>query len=175
MKREEKVRAVKELHDKFKDACAVILTDYKGLNVAEITELRRTLRASGVEYRVVKNTLAKRASEGTQVRSVNESFKGTIGIVLSYKDPLVAAKVITGFTKKQEKLRLLSGIVEGSPVTTEKIKSIAELPPRQVLLAVFACNLQAPIKSLAGLLYATVARFAYALEAVKSKKGNLGR
>lgn len=170
LKKEEKAHLITELKDKFSRAKAVIFTDYKGLTVTELSELRRLLRGTNLEYRVVKNTLAKIASQGTPVSVAKDFFKGPIGIAISYNDPVLIAKKILEYSKKNERLKVNSGIVEGKLCASGDIKAIAELPPREVLLSILAGVFVAPLSKMACVLSATVSSFAYAMEALKTKR-----
>ncbi len=113
MNKVQKKELIDELHGKFVSAKAAILTEYKGLTVAQITELRNELRKSQVEYKVVKNTLAIRAAAGTDKESLTGHLNGPTGLVLGFGDPVAPAKAIIEFAKKQEKLKVRVGVVEG--------------------------------------------------------------
>jgi large subunit ribosomal protein L10 len=147
-----------------------VLTDYKGLTVAELTEFRDGLRGNSVEYRVVKNTLARIAVGDTAAASLGESFKGPVGVAIGYDDPVTVAKSVLDYTKKNKKLSVTAGFVDGTLCDPDQLKKIAELPPREVLLSMMAGTLQAPAAKLARLLNATVARLGYALHALKDQK-----
>jgi large subunit ribosomal protein L10 len=149
----------------------MVLTDYKGMNVDEITVFRDTLRKAGIEYRVVKNTLAKIAAEETDVAAVRDGFKGPVGIAISYDDPVSVAKEVLEFSKKSENLDVTCGIVDGEFCSPEQLKAIASLPSREVLLGMIAGTMQAPLSKMAGLLNASLCSFVYALSALKNKKG----
>ena len=168
LKRKKKEQVITELKNGFDRAKAIILTDYRGLTVAEFSELRRLLRDGGFEYRVVKNTLAKIASQDMPVSK--EFFKGPVGIAISYDNPVLIAKKTLEYSKKNEKLKVSSGIFEGRFYELDDIRAIAELPPRKVLLSMFAGMLQAPLSKLASALNATVSGFAYVMEALKQQK-----
>ncbi len=161
---------VTELHDKFERATGLIFTDYKGLTVEEIYQLRRQLRGASLEYKVVKNTLAKRASDGTPVEVVKEAFTGPVGIAIGYDEPVSLAKKVLEFVKSNEKLKIKGGIIEGKSCKVEDIKAISELPSREVLLATLIGAMQSPLSKLAAALNATVTQFAYAMEALKNKR-----
>ncbi len=160
---------VTELHDKFERATGLIFTDYKGLTVEEIYQLRRQLRGASLEYKVVKNTLAKRASDGTPVEVVKEAFTGPVGIAIGYDEPVSLAKKVLEFVKSNEKLKIKGGIIEGKSCKVEDIKAISELPSREVLLAGLIGAMQSPLSKLAAALNATLTQFAYAMEALKNK------
>ena len=170
LNKEDKIRVVSELQEKFAKAKGVVFTDYRGLNVEEITELRNSLRSAELEYRVIKNTLARRAAEGTSVDAVKDIFLGPLGVAIGYDDPVLLVKKVLAFSKANEKLEIKGGVVEGSVCDFEQMKVISLLPPRDVQLAMLAGAMNAPATKFAGLLSATVTRFAYALEALKNTK-----
>lgn len=171
MKREEKAQLISELHENFSKAKAVIFTDFTGLKVEEINNLRRKLRSASVDYMVIKNTLARQASEGTSLEVVKDKFKGPLGIAISLTDSLAVTKSLKDYLKEKEKLKIKFGVIEGKFVDLKEIKAIADLPPKEVMLSSLLSGLQAPTRKLAGLFYQLVARFGYALEAAKNKKG----
>ncbi len=137
-------------------------------------ELRRLLRTGGVDYQVVKNTLARIASQDTPVSAARDAFKGPVAIAIGYKDPIMTAKKIIEFSKKNEKLKLTGGVIEGKLFSVNEVKTIADLPPREVLLSMMAGAFQAPLSKMAGALSATVSSFAYAISALRTKKEGQG-
>ncbi len=149
----------------------MVFTDYKGMTVAELTELRRLLKKSSLDYSVVKNTLARIASKDTDVAAAEKVFKGPIGIAIGYDDPVLVVKKVLEFAKTNEKIQVRGAIVEGRLCEPAEVKQIADLPPREVLLSMLAGAFQAPSSKMAGALSATVSSFAYALQALRSKKG----
>ncbi len=174
LNKEEKGQAIADLKKRFSEAKAAIFTDYKGMTVAELSELRRLLRASEVEYRVVKNTLARVASQDTPLSAASSVFKGPVGVAIGYKDPVMTAKKVIEFSRKNEKLKLSGGVIEGKLYNVNDIKAIADLPPREVLLSMLAGAFQAPLSKMASALSATVSSFAYAMGALKTKKEGQG-
>ena len=170
MNKEDKIRIVSEFQDKFGKAKGIVFTDYRGLNVEEMTGLRDKLRSASIEYRVVKNTLARRAAEGTQVDAAKDVLNGPVGIAVGYDDPVLLVKKVLEFSKANDKLEIKGGIIEGGMCTPEQIKAISQLPPREIQLSMLIGAMQSPVSKLAGLLNSTVAQFAYALEALKNKK-----
>jgi len=172
LNRSEKEQVIQELRDGFSRAKAIVFTDYRGLTVAQLSDLRKILREGNFEYKVVKNTLAGIASEGTSVSVAKASFKGPIGIAISYDDPVLTVKKVLEFAKKNDKLKVKAGLVEGALCSTDDLKAIADLPSRQVLLSIMAGTFQAPLTKMACLLNATLSQFEYALEALKNKKDN---
>ncbi|MBI5025408.1 MAG: 50S ribosomal protein L10 [Nitrospirae bacterium] len=151
-------------------AKGVVFTDYKGLTVQELGDFRKTLRAAAIDYKVVKNTLAKKASSGTSIDAAKGEFAGPIGIAFSYDDPILLAKKVLEFANKNEKLRIRGGVIEGGLCSAEDVKSVAQLPPRGVLLSMFIGAMQSPLSRLAGALNATLSGFICAMEALKNKK-----
>jgi large subunit ribosomal protein L10 len=152
MKRSEKEQLVVELRDKISSATALYYTDFTGLNVKRMTDLRRKLRAAGVEYVVIKNTLALRAVSESGL--VSTKLKGPTGIVVG-KDALVAAKVLTDFAKaNDQKPEVKGGVYEGKEVDAAMISKLAAIPPRDVLLSMLAGALQAPMGAMLGALEA---------------------
>lgn len=170
LRKEEKGQVIEELKEKFSEAKAVILTDYKGMTVAELSDLRRLLRGGGIDYRVVKNTLARVASQDTPISAAKDAFKGPVGIALGYQDPVMTAKKVLEFSRKNEKLKLSGGVIEGKLYTANEVKTIADLPPREALLSMLAGAFQAPLSKMAAALSATVSSFAYAMSALKTKQ-----
>lgn len=170
MNKEEKIQEVSGLHESFSKAKAVIVTDFRGLKVEEMNELRKRLKAASVEFRVVKNTLAQQASVGTSVEKIKDKFVGPVGLAMSFDDPVAAPKALIDFMKKKEEMKIKFGVVEGSPIDPEEIKTIADLPPRKVVMSRLLSGLQSPARRMAEVLYSLIARFSYALESVKGKK-----
>jgi len=132
--------------------------------------LRRLLREGDFEYKVVKNTLAKIAADGTSVSAAKDSFNGPVGIAISYDDPVLPVKKILEYSKKNNKLKVGVGLVEGTVCSSDELKVVGDLPPKAVLLSIMAGVFQAPLNKLARLFNATVSSTAYALEALKNKK-----
>jgi large subunit ribosomal protein L10 len=135
VKIETKKKIVEDLKGKFATTKVIIVTDYKGLNVAQMTELRRKLSDAGVEYQVVKNTLLTRASNGTDAELLNDVFKGPSGIALSFDDPVAPAKVLTQFAKDNQKLEIKAGVMNGKLMDLDAITALSKLPSREELLA----------------------------------------
>jgi len=166
----QKQEVITELNGKLSSAKAAILTDFKGMSVAEITEFRNELRKSGVEYRVVKNTLTKRAAAGTSAEQLDSYLNGPTGLVMGFDDPVAPAKAVMDFAKKQQKLTVKVGLVEGTVASIDQLKAIAALPSKPELLSTMAAAFQAPASKMVRLLNATVAQLGYALTALKDKK-----
>lgn len=160
------------MKERFLKAKAVVFTNYTGLTVAEISQLRKHLGDS-LQYKVVKNTLARKASEDTPLWIANEYFKGQLGIAIGYDDPVNAIKKVIEFTKKNEKFKVAVGVIEGRLLNEDELKEIAELPSRQVLVSMLAGLIQSPLSKLAGGLQATISRFSSAMNALRDKKSKI--
>jgi large subunit ribosomal protein L10 len=175
MKRSEKDEFIGELQQKLEGASAFYLTDFTGLNVKQMTQFRARLRKQGVEYVVVKNTLAQRALQGLDVPDVAAFFTGPTGVVIGRDDAVAAAKAITDFAREfGDKPAVKVGVVERRPVNADQVKKLADLPPREVLLAQIAGGLQAPMSRLAGGMSQLLAGFARAVDALRQQKEGAG-
>ena len=135
MKKEEKKAIVEDLNEKLSRAKVVIVTDYKGLKVEEINDLRRKLTEAHIEYKVVKNTLLTLAAKGTDVALIENSFKGPSAIALSYDDPVAPAKVLTSFAKDHDLLDIKIGVLGKKVMDLNAIKALSTLPSKETLLA----------------------------------------
>src|SRR5215208_4350215 len=168
MKRSERQELVNELSQKIKGAQALYYTDFTGLNVKRMTDLRRRLRKAGVEYVVIKNTLALRAVNESGL--VGERLKGPTGLVFG-ADPVAAAKVLTDFAKENEqKPTVKGGLLEGKTVDAAQVKQLASLPSREQMLADLGAGLQSPMAAFVGALNGLLYMFAGALDALKSQR-----
>lgn len=161
------VQALKERLDRSK---VVILTDYKGLNVATITDLRAKLREADVEFQVIKNNMLRRASEKTGVEPIKEYFKGPSAIALGYDDPVVVAKILSDFAKTNDKLEIKVGIMGGKVMDKDQIKALASLPSREVLLGTVLSAMIAVPTSLVRALSDVPRRMLNVLQAIKEQK-----
>ena len=170
MNKTEKKGQIDELHEKFSRAKTAVITGYSGINVEQVTDLRSKLRASKIEYRVVKNTLARKAAEGTPVEPLKDYFVGPVGIAIGYDDPVAPAKVLSDFQKSLDKLQLKAGVLDGKVLQTADIKALANLPALPVLRARIIGLLQAPASRLVGVLAAPGGQIARVLRA-KAEKG----
>lgn len=166
----EKAETVEALHAKFLEAQAAILAGFSGLNVQQLAELRSQLRASTVTLQVVKNTLARRAVADTQFAALAEHFVGPISVAFSQHDAIAMAKALTEYAKKEPKLSMRIGFVEGQLLSPEQITALAELPPREVLLARMLAGMQSPLAGLVGVLQGVVRQLLYVLQAIKDMK-----
>ena len=170
MSKTERQATVESLTELLKGSPNVFVTDFSGLNVLRMTELRRRLRGAGVEYVVVKNTLAQRAFAANGVHALDEHLAGPTGLVLSGMDALAGAKVLTDFAREFEKPAIKIGLVDGRPVTPDQVKRLADLPPRDVLLAQLAGYIQAPMAQFAGVMNGLLYQMVGALEALRAQR-----
>ncbi len=165
-----KAQKVEEIKEKIQKAQSVVLVNYRGLNVAEVTELRDKYRESSVEYKVYKNTMMIRAFEELGFDGITEFLKGPSAVAFSMEDPVSAAKVSAEFSKEHEKLEIKSGLVDGKIITPKEIDDLAKLPPREVLIAQVLGGLNAPIQGLVNVLNGNMRGLAVVLKAIADKK-----
>ena len=168
MKRTEKEQLVTELSQKLNTAQSLYYTDFTGLNVKRMTELRRRLKKAGVEYVVIKNTLALRAVNESGL--VSDTLKGPTGLVVA-KDPVSAAKVLTDFAKENEdKPAVKGGLLSGKRIDNAQLKRLASLPSREHMLADLGAGMQSPMAAFVGAINGLFYMFAGALEALKTQR-----
>lgn len=169
-RKEQKAEQVELLTDKLKRAKVALLTDYRGLTVVQIQDLRGKLRTGDVEYRVVKNTLARRAAEEAGVPALQPALEGPVAIAFGYDDLSVPSKLINDWLRATRlKLDVKGGLVEGRVFSTEQVRHLAELPSRETLISQLAGTIQAPIAQLAGALQSPLSTLAGALESYQKK------
>jgi len=164
--RQEKVAVVTEIREKLEGADAAFLTEYRGLSVGALAGLRVTLRQSGAEYKVYKNTLARLAANDAGITGLEELLVGPTGITFVKGDVAAAAKALRDVSKTNPLLILKGGSLGKVTLSAKDVEALAELPSREVLLAQFAGALQAPLVKTAGLLQALPRNFAYGLKAL---------
>ncbi len=169
MTREQKIKVVEEYVGIFEKP-GVYLMDFKGLNVAEITALRKKLREANVSMRVVKNTLAKRALEKAGTQSLNSFFVGPVGLVYSVEDSVIPARILIEFLKELKKGTVKAGIVDGAVVDENEIKAISKIPTKIELQAKTATILNAPLVRLAQVLNALPVKLARTIQAIEGKE-----
>lgn len=167
---ESKQKIVSEISNKLQRAVTAVLTDYKGLNVAEATALRKELREAGVEYKVLKNTLTKLAAEKAGLAGLFPHLSGPTAIAFSYEDPVAPARILVKFTKDKKKLELKSGVLEGKIIDAAALIALAALPSREVLLAQVLAGFQGPISGFVNVMQGNIRNFACVINAIKEKK-----
>ena len=154
-----KIKEVEELSEKIKKAKVVLLTDYKGINVADVTALRANLRKTESEYKVIKNNITRRALQNCKIEGLEDQLEGTTAVILGYEDYLEPLKAIYEFSKDNEYYKIKGGIIEGKVVPVEELITLAKLPSRETLIA-----------QLAGALLGNISKLAVALDQVAKQK-----
>ena len=170
MSRTQKMEVVKDLAIRLQKSPNVYLTDFTGIAVQPMTELRRKLRDVGVEYRVVKNTLALRALERASVEGLDEQFAGPTAVVFAGADPVAAAKVLAEFRKEHESLSIKVGVVDGRQLGEGEFERLATLPSRDELMAQVGGALQAPLQGFVGVMSSLLIQFVDAVEALRADR-----
>jgi large subunit ribosomal protein L10 len=158
--REQKEAIVDQIAEKLKNSSCTVIADYRGINVAQVTQLRKSLREAGVEFQVFKNSLSRLATAKADLSELTEHLTGPTVIAFSQGDVVAPAKILSDFAKKNEFLKVKAGVVEGKVVDANQIKALAELPSREGLLSMLLSVLQAPVRN-----------FALAVKAVADKQG----
>ncbi|MGO9603435.1 MAG: 50S ribosomal protein L10 [Candidatus Binataceae bacterium] len=171
MNKQQKTALVEDLRAGFGRASLALVSEYKGMTAGESADMRRRLRAARGELRVAKNTLVRRAIEGTQYASLGDKLGGPVGLILSFEDPVEMAKTVVGFKDLGEKFKIRGGVLAGQALTAEEIQALATLPPKEVILAQLLGVLQAPATQLVRLLNEPGSMLARAIDAIGKKNG----
>lgn len=158
---EAKQQHIEVISEQLKNSVSTVLVDYRGLTVAEMTELRKQLREANIEFKVYKNTMTRRAAEKAELSEINEFLTGPNAIAFSNEDVIAPAKILNNFAKDHEALEIKAGIIEGQFTPVEDVKAIATLPDKDGLVSMLLSVLQAPVRN-----------FAYAVKAVGEEKEN---
>lgn len=172
MNKDQKVVEVADITDKFERAQAAFLTEFSGTTVESITKLRVKLTESGSDYKVVRNTLAKRAVEGTDYGHLAEHLVGTNAVAFSYTDAAATAKALTEYAKEEPKFSVKYGALGAKALSDADVKALADLPPREVLIGKVLGALNGVPSGLVGVLAAVPRSLVYTLSAVEAKKGS---
>lgn len=167
---DEKKKVVAELEEKLKTSKAAVFTNYRGINVSEATNLRRSCRDAGVEFKVVKNTLAQIAAEKSGTPNISQFLEGPTAIAFSYEDPVAPAKTLMDFVKKNRKMEIKGGLIEGEVVGLPAIQSLAELPSKDILVSMVLRGFNGPLTGLCSVLQGPIRKLVYALRAVQDQK-----
>lgn len=167
----EKRKLVDEIKDKISRARVMVVSDYLGFTVKEITNLRKKLRGEDSEFRIIKNTLMERAVSEAGYPQLKDFFKGPTAVLLGYKNAVSPLKVLVKFIKEVEKGTLRAGVVEKTVLDPSALSEMAKLPSREILLARVVGGFQAPIYGLANVLQGMLRKLVYALDQIKTRKG----
>lgn len=154
-----KKTVVAEIKDKFERAQTVVLVDYRGLNVAEVTDLRNQLRKAGVEYAVLKNTMINLAIEGKGLDEMKTHLEGPTAVAFGYEDMIAPAKILNDFAKKTKKITIKCGVCDGAYLDAQGVEALAALPSKETLIA-----------KIMGSMMSSVSKFVYCVEAIRKQK-----
>lgn len=168
--RDDKQKVIAELKEKLRNSKVTVLANYRGLDVAAMTSLRRRLRESGSELKVAKNTLTRIAAEETGLQGVEVFLEGPTALVFGFSDLVAPAKVLVEFMREYKQVEIKGGILEGKVVQEKEIKRLADLPPKEVLLGKVLGGMQAPLYGLVNVLQANLRNLVWVLEAVRKQK-----
>ncbi len=173
MKKEHKATAIADLHEKFSKATLAVVTECGGMPVNQLTQLRHQLRGVNAELKVVKNSLAMRAVEGTSLLSVKTLFKGQVAVVIGYDDPVLPTKILRDFIKAEkcgEKIVWRGGVLEGNTLDPAQLIAAADLPSKEVLLSMLLSAMQGPLRGMIGVMQGILRGFVAVLAAIQEKK-----
>lgn len=168
MIRTEKEKQVDEIEEKLLKSKAAIFSDFCGLKVKNMEELRGRLRDADIEYKVFKNTLIRKAFEGKQ--GIDDFLRNPTALAFGYTDPAVPAKILAGYAKENPALKIKGGVVEGKVMDAAQIGALAELPPREVLMAMVVMSVQSPLRSFMNVLNGPTVKLVMVLKAIEEKK-----
>lgn len=168
---EKKKKEVSEIAEKLKSACAGVVVEYKGINVADDTKLRRELREANVSYSVIKNTMLLRAAKEANLEGLDAVLEGTTALAVSNDDYVASARILCNFAKDNKFFKIKSGFLDGEVVDSSKIIELSKLPSKEVLLAQTLGGLNAPITGFVTVLNGTLKGLVVALNAIAQKQG----
>ena len=169
--KEKKVKIVESLQDKFSKAVGLVLTDYHGLSVPQMQELKKSLKEVGGEFTIAKNTLISRAAKQMKKDLPEENLTGPTGILFSYSEPIEVIKKLADFIKNYELPKIKLGILEGNILPAEKVIELSNIPGRNELYAKVVGGLNSPIYGLVGVLHGNLRNLVYALDQIRAQKG----
>lgn len=165
-----KQEVVKEVADKFEKAQSVIVIDYRGLTVEEVSKLRTDCRNAGVEYKVIKNNILKRAADSLNYQDMDDLFKGPTAVAFGFEDAVAPAKILSKFLKDTKKTEIKGGLLEGEVLDANGVERLATLPSKEELIAKMLGSMNAPITNFVGTLAAIPASFVRVLNAIRESK-----
>ena len=165
-----KEKKVELLKEELGHAMVIVMTDYRGMTVAQMNKLRRMLQAEGIKYKVIKNTLAQIAAADLGIEAMNTYLEGPVAIAYGYDDPVTPVKLLVKFAKENDQLSLKGGMLEKQVLDEQGLRLLADLPSREVLLARVLGSFQSPLAGMLSVLQGNLRGFVYALQAVKEKR-----
>lgn len=169
--RQQKTEILDELIQKFKDAKSVIFTEYRGLDVKSISDLRNQMRSSGIEYKIAKKTLIKLAAKEIGVEELpDDVMEGPVAVAFSYQDQVIVASLLAKFAKDHEQIRLIGGILDGKVIDAKVVKDLAAIPSKEELYAKLLGSMLSPISGFVGVSNGVVSAFVRVMNAVREKK-----
>lgn len=174
MNQEQKSALIATLHERLSTATLGVITQYRGLSVAQMNKLRRELQAAGAAYRVTKNTLTRRAIKETAFAKLEEFLQGPTGLVTAGQDPVAVAKILVRFAEQNDKLKISGGVLDGEPLAAASVNALAKLPSREVLIAQLLGVLQAPASQLLRTIQEPGASLVRLLGAIEKSKQSAG-
>jgi large subunit ribosomal protein L10 len=172
--REAKTAAIEEIADRLGRSSIAIVTDYRGLSVSELQDLRRKLRVANVEYKIAKNTLTRFAAERLQKGAISEDLYGPSAIAFGYDDPAAAARVVQDFLRTSRVLKVKGGLLGDRRLSPEQVQGLAELPPKPRLQARLVGAIQSPMSSLVGTMNGLLSQIAYVVDQRARQLGGSG-
>jgi large subunit ribosomal protein L10 len=174
MRREQKTAMVAQIADRLSRARLALISEHRGMTVAETTEMRRKLRAIRGELKVAKNTLIRRAIKDTRFAALDSQLGGPVGLITGAADPVELAKTVISFKALGDKFKIRGGVLDGQPLTAEEIQALASLPPREVLLGQLLAVINAPATRLVRVLNEPASALARLIDAIGRKAGGSG-
>ena len=165
-----KEAVVDSIKEKLEASQSVVLIDYRGLTVAEVTELRNQMREAGVEYQVLKNTMIKRAAEKAGIEGLDPILEGPTAVAFGINDPVAPAKILTKFAKDTKKITIKGSVLAGNAIDVAAVENLAKLPSKEELIAKMLGSLNAPITGLVMVLSGVTSKFVRTLEAIRVQK-----
>lgn len=170
----EKIKKVEELNGVFLKAKSAVLANYQGIDAPELTALRSHMRGRAIDFRVIKNTLARQAAKNTPFELLDKEFSGPVSLVLSFDDAVAPAKALADYAKSgaAKSPKVICGVVEGKKVTPEEVKALADLPSKEQLIAQLLSTMNGPTTNFVGALSGLLRKLVGTLEAIKEKKAS---
>ena len=170
----EKIKKVEELNGIFLKAKSAVLANYQGIEAPELTQLRSHMRSRAIDFRVIKNTLARQAAKNTPFELLGEEFSGPVSLVVSFDDAVAPARALAEFSKlgAAKNPKVICGVVEGKRVSPEQVKAMADLPSKEVLISQLLATMNGPTTNFVGALSGVLRKLVGTLEAIKEKKAS---